>query len=295
MTSQEDLLSPDFVMKLKQLELVSRKVFAGRMKGERRSRQRGVSVEFADYRNYVYGDEPRFVDWNTYGRLEKLFIKLFLEEEDLFVYFLIDTSKSMSFGEPSKLLYAKRVAAALAYISLLGMDRVSIAGVGSGLSYRLPAKRGRSQASQIFDFLQSMNPEGGTSLADAARRFTQTMPRSGIVIMLSDFFDKAGYETALKQLLHRRCEVYAIQVLAEEELRPELTGDLRLIDSEDGSVAEITVTERLLRNYRDIMQAYSAELRSFCVKRGIGFVQTTTTAPFEDLVLRYLKFSGLVR
>lgn len=292
---QETLLSPDFLQKLQQLEIVSRRVFTGRIKGERRTRNRGTSVEFADYRNYVYGDEPRFVDWNTYGRLEKLFLKLFVEEEDLFVYFLIDTSASMAFGNPSKLLYARRVAAALAYISLISSDRVSIAGIGSGIRYSMPPRRGRSQARHIFEFLNSMQPEGDTSLAESAKRFTSRMKRSGLVIVLSDFLDKSGYESALKQLLHKRCEVYAIQILAHEELDPKMAGDLRLVDSEDGSAVEITVTDRLLKRYTSLIQGYCSELRDFCVKRGIGYIGADNQKPFENLVLKYLKLSGLVK
>src|SRR5262249_9693234 len=120
-------------------------------------------------------------------------------------------------------------------------------------------------------------------------------PRSGLVILISDFLDKHGYETGLKHLLHKRCEVCAIQVLAEEELSPELAGDLRLVDSEDGSSAEVTVTQRLLRNYRDVMRRYSAGLRTFCIKRGINFIPAVTSSPFEELVLKSLKMSGLVR
>lgn len=289
------LLTPDFLSKLKQLELVSRRVFAGRMKGERRTRHRGTSVEFADYRNYVLGDEPRFVDWNTYGRLERLFLKLFLEEEDLFVYLLVDTSRSMGFGTPEKLLYAKQVAAALAYVSLLGLDRVSISAIGSGVRYRMPPKRGRSQATDVFAFLNSMQPEGTTSLADAARHFSLTTQRSGLAVVISDFLDKAGYETALKQLLHKKCEIWAIQLLSPEELDPPIAGDLRLVDSEDASAAEVTVTDRLLKHYRQLVSEYCTGLRNFCVRRGIGYLFANTHTPFEDLVLRYLKQSGLVR
>lgn len=291
----EQLLSPEFLTKIRQLELVSRRIFAGRMKGERRTRQRGTSVEFADYRNYTFGDEPRFVDWNTYGRLEKLFLKLFVEEEDLFVYLLVDTSRSMSFGDPSKLLQAKRIAAALSYVSLLGMDRVSIAGIGADMGTVLPPKRGRSATREVFAFLESLQAEGGTSLEAAARRFTLQMPRNGLVIVLSDFLDKAGYEGALSRLLHKRCEIFVMQILAEEELHPELSGDLRLVDAEDGAVAEITVTPALLTRYSALMEAYSNELKGFCVKRGIGYLRTSAAIPFEEVVLRALKGVGLVR
>ena len=207
------LLSPEFLSKIRQLELVARRLFAGRMKGERRTKNRGASVEFADYRNYVFGDEPRFVDWNTYGRLEKLFLKLFIEEEDLFVYLLVDTSRSMAFGDPEKLLYAKRVAAALAYVSLLGADRVSIGGFGTGMRYSLPPKRGRSQAREVFDFLAAMQRRGRhlAGRGRASLRADHPPQRTGIVI--SDFLDKEGYETAFKHLLHKKCEVFAVHVL----------------------------------------------------------------------------------
>lgn len=290
----EPLLSPEFLTRIRQLELVSRRIFSGRMKGERRTRQRGTSVEFADYRNYSFGDEPRFVDWNTYGRLEKLFLKLFVEEEDLFVYFLIDTSRSMSFGNPAKLLHAKRIAAALSYVSLLGMDRVAIAGIGTGIRYSLQPKRGRAAARDVFSFLDALQPEGGTSLDEAARRFALQMPRSGLVVVLSDFLDKSGYEEALKRLLHKRCEVFALQVLAREDLHPALAGDLRLVDAEDGATAEVTITPRLLQRYSILAEAWCEELKGFCVKRGIGYYRTTTEESFEQVVLRSLKGAGLV-
>lgn len=290
-----DLLSPEFLRRIARLELVSRRLFAGRFKGERRTRNRGTSVEFADYRNYVHGDEPRFIDWNTYGRLERLFLKLFVEEEDLFVYLLVDTSRSMGFGEPDKLSHARRIAAALAYISLLGMDRVTIGGFGTGLGRTLPPRRGRSQATRVFEFLASLEPSGGTSLEAAVRRFTASVRRPGLVVVLSDFLDKGGYEGALKQLLHKRCEVCVMHVLSGEDLDPRLQGELRLVDAEDESVAEVTVSERLLRNYRENAESWCGQLRAFCVARGINYIMADTRVSFEDLVLRYLKLAGLVR
>src|ERR1700736_5946228 len=125
-TQAQLLLDPQFLARLEQLELVSRKIFLGRLKGERRSKRKGQSVEFADYRNYVVGDDLRFLDWNLYGRLDKLFIRLFMEEEDLHFYILIDNSMSMNYGNPTKLYYAKQVAAALGFVGLVNMDRVIV-------------------------------------------------------------------------------------------------------------------------------------------------------------------------
>src|SRR6266403_2764211 len=157
-TQSTPLLDPQFLARLEQLELVSRKIFHGVMKGERRSKRKGQSVEFADYRNYVKGDDLRFLDWNLYARLDRLFIRLFMEEEDLHFYVLIDNSLSMDFGTPSKLRYAKQVAAALGFIGLVNMDRVAIEAFNERLTQRLPAVRGKKSLFRVLDFLQKLEP-----------------------------------------------------------------------------------------------------------------------------------------
>src|SRR5438067_10115429 len=150
------LLDPKFLHRLEQLEIVSRKIFQGRMKGERLSRKKGQSVEFADYRNYVVGDDLRFLDWNLFGRLDRLFIRLLLEEEDLHFYILIDNSLSMDFGNPTKLHYARQVAAALAFIGLVNMDRVVIQVFNERLTQSPPAVRGRNPLMPVLYFLQKI-------------------------------------------------------------------------------------------------------------------------------------------
>ena len=164
-TTETPLLSPEFLARLEQLELVSRKVFRGRMKGERRSKRKGQSVEFADFRNYVVGDDIRFIDWNTYARLDKLFLKLYLEEEDLHFYTLLDTSMSMEFGDPTKLWYAKQVAAALGFIGLTHSDRVVIETIGQAPQQLGAVLRGRGSMWRMLDHLQRIEASGGTSLA----------------------------------------------------------------------------------------------------------------------------------
>src|SRR5437667_728531 len=158
------LLDPQFLARLEQLELVSRKIFLGLMKGERRSKRKGQSVEFADYRNYVKGDDLRFLDWNLYARLDRLFIRLFMEEEDLHFYVLIDNSLSMDFGKPSKLQYAKQVAAALAFVGLVNMDRVVVEAFNERLTQSLPAVRGRRSLWRVLDFLNNLEPAGPSNL-----------------------------------------------------------------------------------------------------------------------------------
>src|SRR3954447_1543759 len=223
------LLDPQFLARLEQLELVSRKIFLGRMKGERRSKRKGQSVEFADYRNYVVGDDLRFLDWNLYARLDRLFIRLFMEEEDLHFYILLDNSLSMDFGTPSKLRYAKQVAAALGFIGLVNMDRVVVEAFNDRLVQSLPPARGRRSLWRLLDFLQKIEPAGPSDLRRALRTFSLKCSGKGIVVLLSDLMDKGGYEDALRYLVARQLNIYVIQVLSQEEIDPEVVGDLRLV------------------------------------------------------------------
>jgi uncharacterized protein (DUF58 family) len=294
-TQAQPLLDPQFLARLEQLELVSRKVFLGRMKGERRSKRKGQSVEFADFRNYVVGDDLRFLDWNLFARLDRLFLRLFLEEEDLHFYLLLDNSLSMDFGEPTKLLYAKQVAAALGFVGLVNLDRVVVVAFNDRLTQTMPAARGRRSLWRLLDFLNKVEPAGPSGLAKALRAFSLQAPGRGIVVVLSDFMDKGGYEDALRYLVARQMDVYAIQILSQEEIEPDVAGDLKLVDVEDSDVAEVTVNGPLLRRYKENLAAYRAALHEFCSRRGIAYLFTSNQVPFERLVLTYLRQRGLVR
>ncbi len=294
-TQTQQLLSNEFIAKLEQLELVSRKIFVGRMKGERKSKRRGQSVEFADYRNYVVGDDLRFLDWNIYGRLDKLFIKLFLEEEDLHFYVLIDNSVSMDFGDPTKLHYAKQIAAALGFIGLINHDRVMVETFNDNLDQKIGPVRGRTQYWRVMDFLLKLEPHGGTHSGESAKSFAVQNTGKGIVVMLSDFMDKDGYEDALRYLVARNMDIYAIQILSKEEVDPELAGDLRLVDSEDEDVADITVSAPLLKRYKQNLESFCGGLKEWCARRSISYIFTTNDRPFDQLVLNYLRRRGLLR
>jgi uncharacterized protein (DUF58 family) len=293
--TDKPLLDPQFLARLEQLELVSRKIFLGRMKGERRSKKKGQSVEFADYRNYVVGDDLRALDWNLFARLEKLFIRLFMEEEDLHFYVLIDNSLSMDFGNPTKLHYAKQVAAALAFIGLVNMDRVVIEAFNDRLTQSLPAVRGKRSLWRVLDFLQKLAPAGPSDMKQAMRTFSLKSSGKGIVIVLSDFMDKGGYEDALRYLVARQMDIYVIQVLSHEEIEPEIVGDLKLVDIEDEDVAEVTVSAPLLKRYKQNLAAYRAAMHEFCSRRGVSYLFTSNQVPFDKLVLQYLRQRGLVR
>lgn len=294
-TQAEPLLDSEFLARLEQLELVSRKIFLGRMKGERRSKRKGQSVEFADYRNYVVGDDLRFLDWNLYARLDRLFIRLFLEEEDLHFYVLLDNSLSMDFGSPSKLRYAKQVAAALGFIGLVNMDRVVLEAFNDRLTQSLPAIRGRKSLGRLLDFLNKIEPAGPSDLSRALKTFSLKCSGKGIVVVLSDFMDKGGYEEALRYLVARQLDIYCIQILSQEEIDPEIVGDLRLVDIEDEDVAEITVSAPLLKRYKQNLAAYRAALHEFCTRRGIAYLFTSNQVPFDRLVLTYLRQRGLLK
>ncbi|MDE2506964.1 MAG: DUF58 domain-containing protein [Planctomycetota bacterium] len=294
-TKSPPLLDPEFLHKLEQLELVSRKIFVGRMKGERKSKRRGSSVEFADHRNYSVGDDLRHIDWNVYGRLDKLFLKLFLEEEDLHVYTLLDTSLSMDFGEPTKLHYGKQIAAALAFIGLVNHDRVVLNAFSAALDGGLPSVRGRSQMYRIVQYLDQIEATGESNLAASAKAFAIKHTGKGVVVVISDFLDKHGYEEALRYLLARNLDIYVIHVLSREEVEPELAGDLRLVDCEDADEAEITISAPLLKRYKQTLNAFVGGLKDWCTKRGIAYIFTTNDNPFDKLVLNYLRERGLVK
>lgn len=289
------LLDPKFLAQLEQLELVSRKIFLGRMKGERRSPRKGQSVEFADYRNYVVGDDLRFLDWNIYARLDRLFLRLFMEEEDLHFYVLIDNSLSMDFGTPTKFQYARQVAAALGFIGLVNQDRVVIEVFNDRLVQSLPPLRGRRNLWRMLEFLEKLEPAGPSDLKRALRTFSLQCSGKGIVVVLSDFMDKGGYEDALRMLIARQMDVYALQILSQEEIDPQVTGDLKMVDMEDADEAEITVSAALIHRYKQNLEAYRAQLNAFCNQRGISYLFTSNQVPFDRLVLTYFRQRGLVR
>lgn len=289
------LLDPDFMRKLDQLALVSRKIFAGKLRGERLTKRRGESAEFADYRNYVVGDDLRFLDWNVYARLDQLFLKLFLQEEDLHVSLLIDCSKSMDWGEPNKWLYARRIAAAIAYIGLINFDRVSLYSYANGLRAELTGVRGRRLMFKVMEFLTGAQCDGQSNLTAAARQFAIRHPQPGIVMVLSDFFEKGGYEEGLRYLLGRKYDLYAVQMLSPEEIDPRIVGDLRLTDVEDDDVAEVTVSRALVNRYKQNLQAYCAQLKEYCTRRGVSYLFSSTEVPFDQIVLSYFRRRGLVK
>jgi uncharacterized protein (DUF58 family) len=288
------LLSPEFMARLDQLDVMSRKLLAGKMKGERRSKRRGQSVEFADYRNYVIGDDLRFIDWNIYARLDKLFLKLFLEEEDLSLYILCDVSKSCDFGNPNKAFYIKQVAAALGYVGLVNYNRVTIAAMNNTVVADTGAMRGRAKVNQMVDFVSKLQADGPSDLAAACKRFALANRRKGVCVVLSDFFDKGGYENGLRYVAGGRYDLFCVQTLAPQEIEPDLQGDLKLKDIEDDDEAEVSITQPLIKQYKSNLNAYCLALKDYITRRGGTYLFSSTAVPFDTLVLNYLRERGLL-
>ena len=293
--ASSQLLTPELLTQLERLELVTRKIFRGRMKGERRSKRKGQSVEFADFRTYVPGDDLRFIDWNTYARLDRLFLKLFFEEEDLHFYALIDASLSMDFGTPTKLNYAKQLAAALGFIGLKRADRVRIETLGQSPDRPGPVLRGRQSVWRMVSYLEGLEAGEPTSLADGVKNFCIRNSGKGIIVLISDLMDKQGYQQALRYLIAQQMDVYVIQVLSAEEIDPDVKGDLRLIDCEDDDVAEITASAPLIKRYKETLAAFVEQAREYCNRRGMNYLLANNKMPVEQLVSGYLRTRGLVR
>lgn len=301
-TAGEQLFDSDFLSKLEQLYLLSKKLFRGQHHAERRSRQTGSSLEFADYRNYTIGDDLRSIDWNIYGRLDRLFIKLFEEEQDLQIDFLVDASASMrwkpanSDNRLSKFDQARRIVASLAYIGLANLDRVNIHTFGSQLTGDMGLSRGKSQFHKVLEFLRRVpDADGETNLRETFRAFSQRMKRRGLVFVVSDLFAMEDCERALSVLRYHQFDLHVIQVLDPAETEPALSGDLRLIDSETGAPFEVTVDPAILRRYRAEIRRFLEETESYCRRCQFGYALATTEIPFEDLVLRVLRDGRIVR
>lgn len=304
------LLTPELLRRLEQFQLLAARRAKSSAKGERRSRARGQSVEFADHRSYVPGDDFRYLDWNLFGRLDKLFLKLYEEERELPVRIFLDASESMTFGEPRKFDFARQVAAAIGYVALCGFDRVSVVPFPNAqgrtqtaptenLSYAqqsavegaLRSVRGKKSSMQFFQNLNALTAAGGADLNEALRRGALEARHTGLAIVLSDFLDPAGYEAGLTALVGRGFQVNVVQILAPEELAPSTFGDLRLVDSESGGLQEVTFGRYRMKAYQQTVQNFIQRLREFTTKRGINFFMAPSNMDLQDLLLKQLRKS----
>ena len=286
---------PEFLKKLERLRLVAKRLSWGGAKGEHPSLRRGFSLEFSDYRKYQTGDDLRYVDWNVYRRLERLWLKLFTAEEEMNIYLLIDASRSMAEGNPPKIEYAKRIAAALGYIGLKNLDKVGGAGFSSELIAPLSLGRGKKQILSLFNFLSALICEGETDLRASLQTFSSLFPRPGLIVLVSDLFDPGGWRAGLEELAGKRHQLLVIHILDSGELEIAPRGDLSLYDVESERERKLFLDGELLQRFQRELESYCGEIESFCRSRRIDYLRTTTSVPFEDFVLLALREARSVR
>lgn len=290
-------LDPAFLRRLERLAIMARRTLRGVGHGERRSKRHGGTVEFADYRGYTPGDDTRHLDWYAYARFEQLFLKLYMEEQDLSVHLLLDQSASMGAGDPPKLPYARRVAVSLAYVALAGGDRVSLRVFRGGERARtFGPLRGRGDLVRLVHFLGGdPRAAGRTSLEGAVRAFLAARPTPGVVIVLSDLLDPGGYEEPLRRLRYSGYEPHLIHLIAPDEAEPPVGQDFELEDAETGEVVTVAFDRRAVLEYRKAFQSFQAGVEDFCRRHELGYVAARTDVPFEELVLTALRERALVR
>ena len=289
------LFDSEFLKKLEYLSLVSKRVFRGQLLAQRRTMQMGGGVEFADHRDYTIGDDFRYLDWNVYARHGDLLLKRFQEEEDLHVYLFLDCSQSMQFGSPLKFDYARQVIAALAYIALADLDRVSIIAFADRIIDTFPLTRGKERILTLLKFLETLKTAGGdTDLGRVATDFVHRGNRTGLSIVVSDLFDPHGFQRGIDVLRYRRYEPNVVQLYDHTEANPKFLGDVELLDSETEEHKKVTVTERNLKKYRAIYNDFLTSVSGYMKAYGLGCTQTTTEIPFDDLILRMMRTAGAI-
>jgi len=278
-----------FLKKLEYLSLVSRRAFRGQLLANKRTRQVGSGIEFADHRNYHFGDDLRYLDWNVYARFGSELIRRFEEEKDLHVYFLLDCSKSMSAGSPNKFDYARQVTAALSYVALADLDRVCIIAFADKLYQILPTIRGKQHILNLIRFLDSLETVGATTdMAASMKEFIGRKLHTGLVVVIGDFFDPNGFRTGLDILRYRNYEPHIIQIHDKREADPTLLGDLQLHDMETGEFHEVTVSENLVRRYKKKFASFLDEIKRYGVDNGLNCMISSTAIPFDEMILQML-------
>jgi uncharacterized protein (DUF58 family) len=291
------LFDSDFLKKLEYLSLVSKRVFRGTLLAQRRTMQLGGGIEFADHREYTPGDDFRYLDWNLYARHDELLLKRFQEEEDLHVYLLLDCSRSMNFGVPPKFDFARQVTAALAYIALADLDRIAVVAFADDIVADFPLTRGKGRILALLSFLENLQSQGAdTNLARVASGFVHRNQRRGLAIVVSDLYDPNGFERGLDLLRHRRYEPHIVQIHDRREADPaNMLGDLELYDIETTLGRKVTVTEKNLRQYRKLFEAFQQSVQRYGNQYGLGCTRTSTEVPFDELILKMMRVAGAVR
>jgi uncharacterized protein (DUF58 family) len=287
------LLDTDFLKRLENLQLLIRGRFFGSSGGRRLTARAGMSLEFAEYKEYHPGDDLRYVDWNLYGRFDRLFIKVFTREEDVPLYLFLDISRSMELG--NKLEYAAQLAGALSYVGLKDLNRVGIFPFASALAQGVPPRGGYRQVFEIFRFLQEVRPAGDTSINESLTHFARARRESGMALIISDMLSEDGYEDGLAQLLYHRYEVIVLHLLAPEDLAPQLQGEVRLQNIENSHELPLYISRETVRTYQQALRDYCQRLETFCRRRDVRYYQISSDTPLEQAVFQTLREEALLQ
>ncbi|KUO69597.1 MAG: hypothetical protein APF77_08895 [Clostridia bacterium BRH_c25] len=286
------IFDAEFLKKLDTIVINVRMMMNTGSGGNRKSRSKGSSVEFSDFREYSMGDDFRRIDWNAYGRFDKLFVKLFMEEREAMVNIFIDSSRSMYFGEPKKSLSAIKLSGILSYMALNNLDRVCINSLSGTLVRQSTALNSRGMFQRCADFLENMQFDGITDLNSCIKK--KEFKGSGVAIVFSDFFNPGGIEAAVKYLLYKKQDVILVHILAPEELNPAMEGQVRLLDSETGEERDISVTPALLKQYDKELNAFINNIREFCSRMGATYIQVSSAEPIEKTVFEEFTRAGII-
>lgn len=279
----EILFDSDFIKKLEQFQLWSKITTQDGGSGNRKSRAKGSSIEFSDYREYAMGDDFKRIDWNAYGRFKKLFIKLFMEEREAPVQIFLDVSKSMDYGEPSKSIASRRLAAAIAYISLFNYDRVSIACINDKIDKFESSLRGKNSFKEVANLLENIEYDGTTNIYETISKYHFKFGK-GVSLIISDFFSEGNVSDMIKYLQFKKQHVYICHILSPQEISPNISENVRLIDSETGKHKEIATSKNLLKMYNRAYQKFINEFEENCAKKGVHYMLMDTSLSIEGLI-----------
>jgi uncharacterized protein (DUF58 family) len=288
------LFPPDFLTKLEYLSIMSKRVFRGSLLAQRRTMQLGSGIEFSDHREYATGDDLRYLDWNVYARHGDLLLKRFQEEQDLHVYLMVDCSKSMGVGDPTKFDLARQLTAALAYIALADLDRIAVVAYANDIISEFPVARGKARILALMKYLESLTTVGtDTNLSKAVQGLLHRGTRNGLVVVLSDLFDPNGFARGFDQLRSRRFEAHVLQLHDPKEADPKLLGDAELEDVENGSIRMVTINERMLRRYKQLFTDHQTSVRDYCRRYGLSCTQSPSIVPFDELVMTMMRSAAI--
>ena len=276
----------EFLKKLENLHVVSKRAFAGQNRADRLTPKRGRGLEFADHRPYAPGDDFRHIDWKAYKRLNRLLLRLFDEERDLPIYLMLDVSRSMA--EPAKFDLARRITAALCYIGLVHLDRITILPFGRGLRHESAPGRGKGRIFRVFELLERLEASGPTDLRESFKEFASRPRQLGLTVVISDFLDpaEAGFEAGLKILRTLGHDVFVVHVASERDRDAGAFGEMRFVDAETGDLRDVEVTPRLAAAYVRAWEDHAARLHAFCARYDIGYVRADASRPFDEIVLK---------